>query len=134
MNKFSEFLNKHPRIDGYMGENNYDPGENSPNDIKVKFKKLGTSYLRSIAKRTGFKEFKVSFNSGGNGVSGDLHLMGMFDDRNGIHLFFNKDGYCDFVTARKISSMKDYTGEKNNNLPFSVLEDEGRLIHFLQNL
>jgi hypothetical protein len=84
---------------------------------KDKFKERGLKAMRRLASALKLREFEASFNAGGIAVSGDLHLMGMFNDNMGIYIAISKgvfkhDGFT--FLYRTIKNMKDYSGGGNN--------------------
>jgi hypothetical protein len=103
-------------------------------DKKKKWKSLGQKFLKQVASKLDLKDQKIWFNAGGIAVSGDHHLMGMFDDKHGFHIFFNLDGFANYITYRTISHMKDYTGGANQNMPFSAFDDVNRVVSALHKL
>ena len=91
---------------------------------KVEFKRIGIKAMKELAVALELKEYNVSFNPGGIAVSGDLLLMGMWNENLGVYISMNKD----FLNApwgqvlyRTIKHMKDYTGGSNNWLKFESL-------------
>lgn len=81
---------------------------------------LGRSVLRSLAKALDLKEFKVSINKAGPAVSGDITLIGMWNNGNGIYvamseprLFGMRKGRETFY-YRYVTHMKDYGGSGPN--------------------
>jgi len=84
---------------------------------KDKFKERGLQAMKRLASALKLREFDVSFNAGGIAVSGDLHLMGMFNDNIGIYIIISKGAFnhngCTFL-YRTIKNMKDYSGGGNN--------------------
>jgi len=103
---------------------------------KKKWKRLGTLFLQKVRGRLkGHVESSdIGWNPGGIAVSGDHSLYVMFNNGRGACVFFNFDRFCDFVTFRSITSMKDYTGGPNNNHPLSVLEDPSKCAEILMRL
>lgn len=92
--------------------------------FKEKFKEIGTKAMEELARILELKEYRVSFNPGGIAVSGDLILMGMWSEGNGVYISMNKDfpdrPWGD-VLYRHIKHMEDYTGGPNNYLKFKLL-------------
>lgn len=83
---------------------------------KDRFKEIGLAVMRKLAKKLKLREFEASFNPGGIAVTGDLHLMGMFNDSIGIYIQISQSCFganfeCMF---RTIANMKDYSGGSNN--------------------
>lgn len=93
--------------------------------FKEQFKKVGTKAMRELAELLDLREIDIHFNPGGIAVSGDLTLMGMWSDGNGIYISMNKDfpnkPWGD-VLYRTIKHMKDYTGGSNNYFEFALLQ------------
>ncbi len=99
-------------------------------DGKKEFKTIGKKAMKELATILELKEIDVNFNPGGIAVSGDLRLMGMWNNDIGIYISMNKD----FPTAtwgqvlyRTIKHMKDYTGGTNNWLKYEDLASEEKM-------
>lgn len=102
---------------------------------KKEFKRLGTKFLKELAKKMpDLKETEIYFNAGGIAVSGDFHFKGMFDDNKGFDMFFNLDGFGNYITYRTTKGMKDYSGGRNRQMPFSVLENPEKIVQNLNEL
>jgi hypothetical protein len=89
---------------------------------------LGRSVLRSLAKALGLKEFKVSINKAGPAVSGDITLIGMWDDNDGIYVSMSSPMMCKengqgTFFWRSCSAMNDYTGGHNRNMTYEELAE-----------
>ncbi len=99
--------------------------ESGPNGAKKQFLSKSAAFLRALANDLGFKEFKVNTNPGGIAVSGDVTLMGMWDDGNGLYFQINQpmQPFNSFL-FRAIKNMKDYSGGANQWLPCSIFENE----------
>jgi len=102
-------------------------GEYGEAGEKRRFRTIGLGAMRQLAKDLGMREWNAYFNPGGPAVSGDVHLMGMFNDKVGLHVFFNKDpwghGPYGDITYRTISRMKDYTGGINQWMSSAEFEN-----------
>lgn len=111
---------------------NYNP------EAKEHFKKTGIKAMKELAKLLKLKVYDVNFNPGGIAVSGDLHLMGMWNDKNGIHIFMNKDFPTSVpagqIVYRTIKHMKDFSGGINNSMLFEDLASETKLKSLLLHL
>jgi len=106
-----------------------DNGTNlSYNDAGQKqFEKLSKAALRELAAQLPFTEVKVSFNKGGIAVSGDAHLMGMFDNGTGLYITLSEPSFSGGAMTflyRTITHMKDYSGGMNNYMNNSDIENE----------
>ena len=92
--------------------------------FKERFREIGTKAMEELAALLGLKEHRVSFNPSGIAVSGDLMLMGMWSEDNGIYITMNKDfprkPWGD-VLYRSIRHMEDYTGGLNHYFKFELL-------------
>lgn len=100
-------------------------------DFKEKFKKEGKKAMREVAEALELKEYDISFNPGGIAVSGDLRLMGMWSEGNGIYISMNKDfpgASWGQILYRRIKHMKDFTGGTNNWYKFSDMFDLQKFI------
>jgi hypothetical protein len=96
--------------------------ESGPNGAKREFLNTGKTFLRALAKDLGFRESRVSDNPGGIGVGGDVLLMGMWREGNGIYVVIR--GENDFlppVMCRTIRHMKDFTGGNNQWMEKDIL-------------
>lgn len=80
---------------------------------KTAYKKSSLTFLRFLAKDLDFSESKASFNPGGIAVPGDPSLYGMWDENNGIAIYFSLSFGDLRILYRKITSMKDFTGDRN---------------------
>lgn len=93
-------------------------------DGKRKFKKCSLKFLTKLGKKLELRNIRVDFNPGGIAVSGDAHLIGMWDDEHGVYVSIGqscaKD--CSFM-YRTIKHMKDYTGGNNHYIPLDKLDD-----------
>ena len=89
---------------------------------------LGRSVLRSLAKALGLKEFKVSINKAGPAVSGDITLIGMWDDKDGIYINMSfpamyKERGQEMFYWRSVTAMNDYTGGRNRTMSYEELAE-----------
>jgi len=98
--------------------------EAGPNGAKKQFHTKSAAFLRALGKDLGFNEMKVTSNHGGIAVSGEITLMGMWNDGNGLYfqIFKSVTRRQDFM-YRSISHMKDYIGGTNQWLSCSLFED-----------
>ena len=92
--------------------------ESGPNGAKKQFHTKSAAFLRALGRDLGFQECKVTNNYGGIAVSGEIMLMGMWSEGNGLYLQLSQSamGWQSFL-YRQISHMKDYTGGRNQWLP-----------------
>ncbi|MBI2124477.1 hypothetical protein HYT92_01670, partial [Candidatus Pacearchaeota archaeon] len=91
---------------------------------KAIFKRTGIRAMQELALLLELREHDISFNPGGIAVSGDLRLMGMWDENLGVYISMNKDfpnAPWGQVLYRAIKHMKDYAGGSNNWLRFESL-------------
>ena len=95
--------------------------EGGPNGAKKQFHTKTAAFLRTLGRDLGFREYKVTNNHGGIVVSGEITLMGMWDEGNGLYLQISQSamGWQAFL-YRHISHMKDYTGGRNQWIPVSL--------------
>ena len=102
----------------------YGDREAGPNGAKRQFHTKSAAFLRALAMDLGLNPFKVSNNHAGIAVSGEITLMGMWDDGNGLYLQIAQS-----VTNRReflyrdISHMKDYTGGTNQWISYDLFAD-----------
>ncbi len=102
----------------------YGDRECGPNGAKKQFHTKSAAFLRALGNDLGFKDFKVTKNYAGIAVSGEITLMGMWGDGNG--LYFQISQPCRPFTSflyRGITHMKDYVGGYNQWLPCVLFED-----------
>lgn len=99
--------------------------ESGPNGAKKQFHTKTASFLRAFGRDLGFQECKVTNNYGGIAVSGEITLMGMWREGNGLYLQLSQSamGWQSFL-YRQISHMKDYTGGRNQWLPTELFASE----------
>lgn len=92
--------------------------ESGPNGAKKQFHTKSAAFLRTLGRDLGFQECKVTNNYGGIAVSGEITLMGMWSEGNGLYLQLSQSaiGWQSFL-YRQISHMKDYIGGRNQWLP-----------------
>lgn len=102
----------------------YGERESGPNGAKQQFHTKSAAFLRALGMDLGFKVFKVKNNHAGIAVSGEITLMGMWDDGNGLYLQIAQPvtNWQAFL-YRHISHMKDYTGGPNQWLPCDLFAD-----------
>ena len=91
---------------------------------------VGRTVLRSLAKALGLKEFKVGINKAGPAVSGDITLIGMWDDDDGIYVNMSSPGMfkeCgrEVFYWRSVTAIDDYTGGRNRNMTYEELAEGG---------
>jgi len=108
--------------------------ESGPNGAKKIFHTKSAAFLRALGKDLGFKDFKVTNNHGGIAVSGEITLMGMWGEGNGLYLqlFQSVTQRQDFL-CRQIKHMKDYSGSPNQWISCDIFAagDYGKLITML---
>ena len=91
---------------------------------KERYRKVGLAAFRQLAKLLELKEYDVHFNPGGIAVSGDLTLIGLWSDGNGVYVSMNKDfpnQPWGQILYRTVKHMKDWTGGVNQWLHFDML-------------
>jgi hypothetical protein len=92
----------------------YGPKESGPNGNKVVFHRKSKAFLRALGNDLGLKEFKVTNNYGGIAVSGEIALMGLWSDGNGIYFELSQSlSRKQEFLYRSISHIKDYRGGQN---------------------
>jgi hypothetical protein len=101
---------------------------------KKQFHTKSKAFLRALAKDLGFKEFTVKSNAGGIAVSGEITLMGLWSEGNGVYfqLFQSVTNRREFM-YRHISHMKDYRGGANQWMDCRIFEaaDYERVLEML---
>ena len=115
----------------------YGERESGPNGAKKEFHTKSKAFLRVLGNDLGFKEFKVTNNPGGIAVSGEITLMGIWDEDNGLYLQINQPirPFNSFL-YRTIKHMKDYSGGHNQWLPCDIFAsgDYERLVQIMSAL
>ena len=96
-------------------------------DLKRSYEKAGKKALVELAVAMGFQQSRVWYSKGGIAVSGDLHLMGMWSEDSGVHIFFSMGRY-DSIVFRKIKHLQDYTGGMNHHISQVAAHDRDTLI------
>ena len=111
--------------------------ENGPNGAKKEFHTKSKAFLRALGNDLGFKEFKVTNNHAGIAVSGEITLMGMWSDNNGLYFQLNEPlkPFNSFL-YRTIKHMKDYGGGTNQWLLCDIFAagEYERLIEIMSKL
>ena len=64
----------------------YGDKESGPNGAKKQFHTKSKAFLRALGNDLGFTEFKVTNNHGGIAVSGEITLMGIWAEGNGLYM------------------------------------------------
>ena len=102
----------------------YGERESGPNGVKKMFHTKSKAFLRALGNDLGFKEFKVTNNHGGIAVSGEITLMGMWGENNGLYFQLSQpiQPFYSFL-FRSIKHMKDYTGGYNQWLSCDLFVD-----------
>ena len=98
--------------------------------FKTKFRLIGKKAMKELARLLELRPFDIQFNPGGIAVSGDLRLMGMWSEGNGVYICMNKDfpnAPYGQVLYRTIKHMKDFAGGPNQWMRYETLRDPVRL-------
>ncbi|GHU93039.1 hypothetical protein FACS1894208_01670 [Clostridia bacterium] len=99
--------------------------ENGVNGEKKEFMDKSAAFLRTLGKDLGFTEMKVTKNPGGIAVSGDVTLMGMWNDGNGLYFNLSQSYlHGNPQLYRVITNMRDFHGDRNRWLPMSVMLEQ----------
>jgi hypothetical protein len=111
--------------------------ESGPNGAKKLFHTKSAAFLRTLGNDLGLKEFKVHKNVGGIAVAGEITLMGLWADGNGVYFQISQSlpGCNDFL-YRHITHMKDYSSGANQWLDYELfkIEDYSAVIDTLSAL
>jgi hypothetical protein len=97
------------------------PKESGPNGAKKEYLQTGKTFFRAMAKDLGFVESKIYDMPGGIGVGGDVVMMGMWNDGNGIYILLHPDDFTGCIMYRRIKHMKDFHGDYNRHLMHNYL-------------
>jgi hypothetical protein len=109
----------------------YGERERGPNGAKKQFHSKSAAFLRALGNDLGLKEFKVTSNPGGIAVSGEITLMGMWGEGNGLYLqIFQSVTNMRYFLYRTIRNMKDYSGGANQWLHLNLFA-EGNYEHLI---
>ena len=98
--------------------------------FKTKFRLIGKKAMKELARLLELRPFDIQFDPGGIAVSGDLRLMGMWSEGNGVYISMNKDlpnAPYGQVLYRTIKHMKDFGGGPNQWMRYETLRDPVRL-------
>ena len=100
--------------------------ESAPGGDKKKFHTTGRAFLSTLGKDLAFQEFKVTKNYAGIAVSGEVTLMGIWSEGNGLYIQLREDlMFNTCIIYRSIRHMKDFSGGKNNYISMSdMMEGE----------
>lgn len=105
---------------------------------KEEFHKLSKQFLRKVAKDLDLGQFAVRSNKAGPAVSGEVYLMGMFSEGNGIFIVISGDNGASYMKSpimyRSITGMKDHTGGHNRWLKHDQMEDYDNVIDFFKTI
>ncbi len=119
----------------FMNANGKELGYN--HELQQKFQQISMAFLRALKKELPFTECKVSFNPGGIAVSGDAHLMGMFENGIGLYITINDSCFSERklnFLYRTISHMKDYSGGPNNYMTNEQMQNVNLLMMNIRGL
>ena len=108
--------------------------ESGPNGAKKSFHTKGRAFLSSLEKDLGFTEMKVIKNYADIAVSGEVILMGMWKEGNGLYIQLSQDNiFKTCILYRSIQNIKDYSGGRNNYINTSemAMGDYGWLLSCL---
>jgi len=102
----------------------YGERESGPNGAKKQFHTKSKAFLRTLGNDLGLTEFKVSNNHGGIAVSGEITLMGLWTENDGIYLQLSQciTGKQEFL-YRGISHMKDHSGGPNQWMDLKLFKN-----------
>ena len=101
----------------------YGEREFGPNGAKKQFHTKSAAFLRALGNDLGFKEFRVSKNYAGIAVSGEITLMGLWDDGNGLYFQINQPLQpLNSFLYRNIKHMKDYASGSNQWMDIELFE------------
>ena len=102
----------------------YGGRESGPNGAKKQFHTKSATFLRALGNDLGLQEFKVHKNYGGIAVSGEVTLMGLWAEGNGLYFQLSQRAAerQDFL-YRSISYMKDFSGGHNQWMDCGLFEN-----------
>jgi hypothetical protein len=115
----------------------YGERESGPNGAKKQFLTKSAAFLRALGKDLKLQEIKVITNPAGIAVSGEVTLMGLWRDGNGIYFQISQPVIrpSSFL-YRHITHMKDYSSGQNHWLLCSLFKtrEYEQLINILSDL
>ena len=117
-----------------MKTNGSNLGYNAP--LKSEFARLAKAAAREIQSELPFVESKISYNKAGIACSGEVGLMGMFENGVGIYIKLDEPAFSnESITFlyRTITGMKDYSGGSNNYMSNESIE-QGTVIRRIKTL
>ncbi len=94
---------------------------------KKRFGRTGKAAMKELAKALGLTEFKVHFNPGGIAGSGDVDLIGLWSEGNGVYVSLNKNfpgmqnSPWGQILYRSVKHMTDWSGGENRWIRFDEL-------------
>jgi len=99
----------------------YGERESGPNGAKKQFHDKSAAFLRALGNDLGLKEFNVHRNYAGIAVSGEITLMGMWGDGNGLYFQISQPlaPFNSFL-YRTVSNMNDYSGGPNQWMHYEL--------------
>ena len=103
----------------------YGDRESGPNGAKKQFHTKSKAFLRALGNDLGLTECKVTNNYGGIAVSGEITLMGLWSEGNGVYMQIDQDitiNQSQQFLYRHISHMKDYKGGSNQWMDCKLFE------------
>ena len=98
--------------------------------FKTKFRLIGKKAMKELAHLLELRPFDIHFNPGGIAVSGDLRLMGMWSEGDGVYICMSKNvpnAPYGQILYRTIKHMKDFAGGPNQWMRYETLRDPARL-------
>ena len=103
----------------------YGESESGPNGAKKQFHSKSATFLRALGNDLGLKEFKVIKNYSGIAVSGEITLIGMWDEGNGLYFQINQPlPPLNSFLYHSINHMKNCSsGAKNKWMDFDLFEN-----------
>lgn len=104
----------------------YGEKESGPNGAKKQFHSTGRAFLSALGKDLGFAEQKVYSNKAGIACSGEVTLMGMWNEKSGLYIQLRQDlmdNIC--ILYRSITHLRDYTGGENGYISLDTLKQAG---------
>lgn len=113
----------------------YGERESGPNGEKKEFLDKGKRFLTQLGADLGFTEMKVNKNPAGIAVSGEVTLMGMWNEGNGLYVQLSEPAISDWcVLYRECRHLKDYGHGNNRFMGYGFLQegDYAALLRSLQ--
>jgi hypothetical protein len=91
-------------------------------ESKNEFLNKATAFCRSLAKDLGFSDFRIAVNKGGNSVSGEIAIYGVWHKGNGLYIEVSQMSIKDAgIMYRAISDINGTKCRQNHYIGTAAL-------------